>query len=265
MQIGRGSSEITAPPPNSSGTVAHGQVVDTETAQEFMRQALEMVQLPEMEGIAQELEEKSRRFQAALAPDAIGDLSDERTRALLRTIFTTRRRAGDIMGALGAGELHAQLAELLHGAAPVAARFDRFDRELAAIEPAIRRDIAGEALHFYDPERHWMWTRWMWDPDLRTGALPLVTMQEFDLHGTTAGETYLKVGTAVAFVNQTGRAVGFTRYGSEAFGIDVYLACVYGIYLYTITRMRMTQEFNKVIPPLPQLVRRLLGTHRMEI
>jgi hypothetical protein len=245
--------------------VAQGQVVDTETAQEFMRQALEMVQLPEMEGIAQELEDKSRRFQRILAPDVVRDLPEERLRGLLRTIFATRRRAGEIIDAIGAESLRLELADLLHGAGPIATRVDRFDEALAAIDPAIRRDVAGESLHFYDPERHWMWTRWMWDPNLRTGALPLVTMQEFDLQGSTAGQTYLKVGTAIAFVNQTGRAVGFTRYGSEAFGIDVYLACVYGVYLYTITRMRMTQEFNKVIPPLPQLVRRLLGTHRMEI
>jgi hypothetical protein len=245
--------------------VAEGQVVDTETAQEFMRQALDMVQLPEMEGIAQELEEKSRRFQAALAPSALVELPDDRLRALLRTIFTTRRRATEVISEVGADRLRAELLDLLHGVGPVATRVDRFDDALSVIEPAVRRDIAGESLHFYDPERHWLWTRWMWDPELRTGALPLVTMQEFDLLGASPGQTYRKVGTAIAFVNQTGRAVGFTRYGSEAFGIDVYLACVYGIYLYTITRMRMTQEFNKVIPPLPQLVRRLLGTHRMEI
>jgi hypothetical protein len=245
--------------------VAQGQVVDTETAQEFMRQALEMVQLPEMEGIAQELEDKSRRFQAVLEPAALAAMTDEGLRALLRTIFATRRRAPEVMAEAGAQNLRAELAALLHGQDPIASRIDRFDGAMAAIEPAIRRDVAGEVLHFHDPDRHWLWTRWMWDPELRTGALPLVTMQEFDLNGSTAGQTYLKVGTAIAFVNQTGRAVGFTRYGSEAFGVDVYLACVYGIYLYTITRMRMTQEFNKVIPPLPQLVRRLLGTHRMEV
>jgi hypothetical protein len=245
--------------------VAQGQVVDTETAQEFMRQALEMVQLPEMEGIAQELELKSQRFQEVLSPTALAALPDDRLRGLLRSIFATRRRADEVIRIIGSECLRTEIGTLLHGSENIVARVDRFDDALSAIEPAIRRDIAGEALHFYNPDRHWMWTRWMWDPDLRTGALPLVTMQELDLEGSTAGQTYLKVGTAIAFVNQTGRAVGFTRYGSEAFGIDVYLACVYGIYLYTITRLRMTQEFNKVIPPLPQLVRRLLGTHRMEV
>jgi hypothetical protein len=46
--------------------------------------------------------------------------------------------------------------------------------------------------------------------------------------------------------------------------VDVYLAAIYGIYLYTVTRLRMTQEFNRVIPQLPDLVRRLLGVHRLE-
>ena len=47
--------------------------------------------------------------------------------------------------------------------------------------------------------------------------------------------------------------------GASPFAVDVYLAAIYGIYLYTVTRLRMTQEFNRVIPQLPDLVRRLLG------
>jgi hypothetical protein len=32
-----------------------------------------------------------------------------------------------------------------------------------------------------------------------------------------------------------------------------------------VTRMRMTREFNQVIPRLPDLARRILGVRRMEI
>jgi hypothetical protein len=39
---------------------------------------------------------------------------------------------------------------------------------------------------------------------------------------------------------------------------------IYGVYMYTVTRLRMTQEFNRVIPPLPDLVRRLLGVYRLD-
>lgn len=242
-----------------------GQVVDTEAAKEFMRQALEMMPAAELEAIASELELKARRFQEALSQESLERMTRLRLRAVLRTIFATRRKAAEVMDTVGVEALAAALKALLYGSEPLSARIDRFDAALGGIEPAWRRDVAGEALHFTDPERHWLWTRWMWDPEIKTGALPLVTMQDFDLEAATPGDTYLRVGQAVAFVNETGRAIGFTRYGSEAFGIDVYLACVYGVYLYTITRMRMTQEFNKVIPPLPQLARRLLGTHRMEL
>ncbi len=51
---------------------------------------------------------------------------------------------------------------------------------------------------------------------------------------------------------------------ASRFAVDVYLAAIYGVYLYTVLRMRMTQEFNKVVPELPALVRRLLSVNRLE-
>jgi hypothetical protein len=62
-----------------------------------------------------------------------------------------------------------------------------------------------------------------------------------------------------------GEAAGFQRGGRGLLGTDVYLACVYVVYLYTVTRMRMTKEFNKVIPRFPELTRRLLGIYKMEV
>ena len=46
---------------------------------------------------------------------------------------------------------------------------------------------------------------------------------------------------------------------------DVFLACVYAVYMYTVLRLRMTQEFNRIVPELPDLVRRLLGVYRPEV
>ena len=76
----------------------------------------------------------------------------------------------------------------------------------------------------------------------------------------------MKVGVAVAFVRATGEAADFMRFGmhNSPFGIDVFLSCVYAVYLYTTLRLRMTQEFNKVVPQLPELSRRLLGVWKME-
>ena len=59
-------------------------------------------------------------------------------------------------------------------------------------------------------------------------------------------------------------AAGFRTSGHGVFGTDVFLASVYAVYMYTTLRMRMTQEFNRVIPELAELVSRLLGVHRLE-
>ena len=63
-------------------------------------------------------------------------------------------------------------------------------------------------------------------------------------------------------MHETGEAVGFREISRNAFGTDVYLACVYVIYAYTVLKMRMTNEFNKVMPGLPEFCRRLLGVHK---
>jgi hypothetical protein len=103
----------------------------------------------------------------------------------------------------------------------------------------------------------------MWDPRTQTGSLALVTEDDYDLNAPDRGEGYLRVGEAMAFVNETGKQVGFTSAGPGLFGVDIFLACVYSVYMYTVLRLRMTQEFNKIVPELPDLVRRLLGVHRL--
>ena len=242
--------------------MSEGQVVDTESAQEFMREALGKITEAEQNAIAFELQKKHARFCELLSKPR--RLSADELRVLLRAIFSTRRRVPDFLDGPVAGELPAWIDDLLRSDAPVAERFQVFYDRLAGFPDTLRHDLASELLHFTSPDDYWLWTRWVWDRTTRTGALPLVTQEEYELSGETAGETYLRVGRATAFVHETGKAAGFTRIGEGTFGVDVYLACVYGVYVYTTVRMRMTQEFNRVIPPLPELCRRFLGVYRME-
>ena len=263
-----------------------GQVVDTETAQEFIAQALEKAERAELGDIVAELEKKSARFKALLGPESLATIDRSRLRIILRSIFATRRMTDAIIDVMEVGALQSAFDQLLYGSSPTPARFQQFVDGLAGFwndvrlarkplpgsdEPDVPEnilcDLASEILHFSTPDDYWLWTRWMWDPRVGTGALPLVTMDDIDLHGRNAGETYLKVGEAVAFVRATGEAVGFVKFGvgNSPFGIDVFLSCVYAVYMYTTLRLRMTQEFNKVVPQLPELSRRLLGVWRMEI
>ena len=101
----------------------------------------------------------------------------------------------------------------------------------------------------------------MFDPNTNTGALPLVTNEEFELMGSTHGASYLKVGRAVAFVHSMAESVEFQFINRSLFGTDVYLSCVYVIYAYTVLKIKMTDEFNKVMPGLNEFSRRILGIY----
>jgi hypothetical protein len=256
-----------------------GQIVDTETAREFMTQTLEKITQAELGDIAGELERKTQRFQELLSPVHLPILSEDELVALLRHMFATRRKARQIAETQKVDFFRAELPALLYGTDDPPRRLQAFvdalggftpqgvnlNKDGASLPENVCSDVASELLHFTSPENHWLWTRWMWDPKPGTGALPLVVEDEYDLSGISPGEIYTKVGVAVAFVRATGDASGFTRLGRGPYGVDVFLACVYAIYMYTTLRLRMTQEFNKVVPPLPELVRRLLGVWRFDL
>lgn len=268
-----------------------GQPVDMAAAQEFMQATLAKIERDELHAVEAELQEKGRRLQALVNPEVLPDLTEDQLYRLLRTVFATRRRAREILAEVGPVELQTAIHQLLYTSTPVEIRFQQFvdamtgffgdvrllrpkksadsrarqSAEEAALKENVFCDLGSELLHFTNPGEYWLWTRWVWDPKAGTGAMPLVTMEECDLHGRTVGETYLKLGVAMAFVKATGDAAGFSNLGSGPYGLDVFLACVYVVYMYTTLRMRMTQEFNKVVPQMPELIRRILGVWRMEI
>jgi hypothetical protein len=236
-----------------------GPVVDTQSAQEFSREILDRITVPELQAIAAGLERKSLAMRDVLlagsAPDRAG------LRQVLGLTFATRRKADQILDAIGAEPLAAAIGDLLDHEQDLATRFDRFDAVLSGLTaPAF--DLPAELLHFTHPGQYWLWTRWLWDPATSTGSLGLVTTDDVDLtEGASRGEIYLTVGRATAFVNETGKAAGFTDAAPGLFGADMFLAAVYGVYMYTVLRMRMTREFNELVPKLPDLIRRLLGIY----
>lgn len=238
-----------------------GQVVDTPVASDFFQRVLAQSTVEELSRIGDDLEYKSTAMRA-IAGDDPATMTEDSLRELLGWVFCTRRRVDRVLALTRPAELAAGIAELLHGSDGIDARYERF-AELLAPLPGVAADLPGELLHFLDPARYWLWTRWMWDPAAETGALKLVTTEDTELGGWGArpGATYLAVGRAVVFVEETGKAAGFTDIGRGLFGTDVFLAAVYGIYLNTVLGMRMTREFTAMLPGLTELTRRLLGVH----
>ena len=248
----------------SGAPISGSAAVDASSAVEFMREALIKISEDEIGTVAELLSRKRSLLAPAFEESALRRANADAVRPILSRVFATRRRSDEILVAVGAPALSDAIATLVHGSGSLAGRFKRFDDALPALEGPVRRELAGECLHFADPESHWLWARWMWDPEARTGSLPLLMVDGFDFSGADSGAVYLRVGTATAAVIATADELGFRRMRANPFAVDVYLAAIYGIYLYTVTRLRMTQEFNRVIPQLPDLVRRLLGVYRLE-
>ena len=242
-----------------------GQVVDTDSAAEFMRETLEKVSSEDFSALSRLLATKAAGFRDLMgAPGRARALDRADLRRVLRSVFSTRRKADALLDGIGPERLGAAIDDLLYGSDALTDRFSTFDA-LLVDEPDAGFDLPSEILHFTDPDRYWLWTRWMWNPRTSTGSLALVTVDEFDLFAPSRGEGYLRVGEATAFVDQTGKAAGFTAMAPGLFGTDIFLACVYCVYMYTVLRLRMTQEFNRIVPELPDLVRRLLGVYRPEV
>ncbi len=235
------------------------RVVDSEAAMEFIKEATKVASGSELEDIGRRLEAKSRLFREILAEDRLGDLDEAALRRLLGSIFSLRRKAGRLLRATDLGTLRGELGALLYGEGPVTARFDRFVEQVRGLERAMIVALASETLHYTDPGRYWLWTHWIWNPQSGTGALPLVTREAVDLKAASDGEVYEKVGRALAVVNAHGHASGFSRSGRGLFGTDVFLACVYAVYMFTVFRVKLSNEFNRILPELPELVQRVLG------
>lgn len=245
-----------------------GQVVDTPTAREFTKLALQRVSEAQLERVAGKVEYKAERMQELLAGSSLASWGEEDAIEALRWVFSSRRKAKVILDTLTLNGFVDAVTRLLHGSGAAGRRLEDFHAILGTVGRGVPEstgfDLGSELLHFSNPDTYWLWTRWMWNPESETGALPLIVMEEVEIDGGTVADTYERIGLAMAFVDEVGAAAGFRTPGHGVFGTDVFLASVYAVYMYTTLRMRMTQEFNRVIPELGELVSRLLGVHRLE-
>jgi len=237
------------------------EVVDSEAAREFMKEATKVATGTELEGIGERLEMKSRVFRELLAEDRLAALDEEGLQRLLSRIFSLRRKAGRLVRQNSLERLRDEFRRLLYGPEGVAGRFDRFVEQVEGLDKGMVVSLASETLHFADPRRYWLWTHWIWNPDTGKGALALVTQESVDLAAETDGGVYAKVGEAMASVDAMGHAVGYSRSGRGLFGTDIFLACVYAVYMFTVFRVKLSQEFNRILPELPELAERVLGVH----
>jgi hypothetical protein len=206
---------------------------------------------------------------AALIERSGGGLTLDDFESLLDLVFTARRRVFPALGALGAAQVTARVSELLWGNAPLAQRMQGFvdampgaagmDRDSFRAAAKVRRaawDFAAELVHFGDPEKYPLMSRWVWDQGTQSGAL-----REF-IRGSDGAMEIPVANSPESF--EGARKWLAERIGEEGvyrdvhFWIDLVQAQAYTTYFRSVTEGGLGADFGRGTPAHEQ-VKKLLG------
>ncbi len=233
---------------------------------ETLQEALGQTDPQDLVTVAGELAMRHERFTTLLAsPDSIRDLSPDDWRWIARSVAVARRHAATLVEYLTEHNIAVLARELLHGEGPVSIRVAGFVARLQDLDPRMRLELATGLLHYTFPEDHWLWTRWLWDTTTHTGILPLLAGSVHNLVADDVADGYVKVGSVTAMSMRFAEGTGLLtpelteNPRRRPFAPDAFLACAYSIYLYGVTSWRLSREFNRLLPTLPNMMRRLLG------
>jgi hypothetical protein len=197
---------------------------------------------------------KSEMFRDALAAEL--DLKTFRT--LCAHMATVRRRIGAHAQPDSFPAMRERVLALISGSKGADARMAEFcagfpdDRDHRWV-----RDLAAELLHYGDPERHPLMTRWVWDARTNTGVLREIWHGE-DVDNTTIDvpdgyPTFLALREELAQYLSTN---GVFR--DVLFYVDVLVAQVYADYIGERGGTYLRADFATAEDPMLH-VRRILG------
>ncbi|MFC2969631.1 hypothetical protein [Acidimangrovimonas pyrenivorans] len=118
---------------------------------------------------------KSSLFEEMLGKGKVHELSETEFLDLAAFITPVRRRVGAWLAENGFELLRVRLEELLAGWTDTTSADERLARFTSKFpdDKAHRwvRDLGAEVLHFIDPERYPLMTRWVWDAKVGSGVL----------------------------------------------------------------------------------------------
>lgn len=178
------------------------------------------------------LTRKHEMFSRVLAEEALGTMNQAAFDALVETVFTARRRLPRALVGAKLDWVVAAVRELLYGTAALSERMAGFVETLHVGGTKERRaawDLGAELLHYRDPVRYPLMSRWVWDVNTMTGALRELlrgndTMRVIPLDGSP--ETFEGARREIAeFLATEG------YYQDVPFLVDLLLAKAYSDYV----------------------------------
>ncbi len=241
---------------------------DDPELQANLQEALAQVAPEDVIAIADELAERHTRLFLDLEPASAQFASSFAD--IASAVTHTKANARTITNYFAQGD-YSLFEQLLHGGAPASVRVAVFVEKLNALDTRLALELATGLLHNALPSQHWLWTRWLWDPTVGTGILPLLAGSVHNLQADNLADGYVRVGAVTAMSVKFGEGTGLftdelTSDPKRApFANSAFLACAYSVYLYGTTSWRLSREFNGLLPTLPNMARRLLGLRKSGI
>ncbi|MCX2726777.1 hypothetical protein OO015_04615 [Thermomicrobium sp. 4228-Ro] len=237
--------------------------------QETLLEGLGQVAPDDVEAIATEL--AARRERLAPLVDAVtsgGAGEPDFWHELTRAVTATARQAEALCDPAASERTRAALPLLVAEGMPVEERLEAFIAR-CGLDTRLALELATGVLHLRAPWHYWLWTRWLWDARYGTGILPLLASSSHALEGQSIGVQYRQLRPLIALGAELGRNSGLICADLAddphigPFATDAFLAIAYSVYLYGITNWRLSREFNRLLPSVPQLARRLLGLPKL--
>jgi len=252
---------------------------DDPELQKYLQEALGQVAPDDVIAIADELVERHTRLFVDIEPVSVKLASASadsfyavaHTKANARTLsnhFGLESNGSPLVQ--GQAPAFQMFDELVHGDSPTPVRVASFVEKLNALDTRLTLELATGLLHNISPKENWLWTRWLWDPTVGTGILPLLAGSTHNLTAENLADGYSRVGAVTAMSMKFGEGTGL--FTSELmdnekrapFANSAFLACAYSVYLYGTTSWRLSREFNGLLPTLPNMARRLLGLPKVK-
>lgn len=214
------------------------------------------------------LEHKSQLFRALLAEDRLEQFDMEGVETLLETVMPARKRLWPALERMGQDDLKAALRHLVYGEGPLEERLGAFVDRIpvgvagdAKAEKKLRRaahDFAAEVLHFLDPKRYPLMTRWVWDQGTHSGAVRELVKGGDTLSSVPLGAAPGVYEAARVWIAEQLAAQGVYR--EAHFVVDLFLAHAYADYMRAMSSGMglLNADFGGNADPL-ETVKRLLG------
>jgi hypothetical protein len=235
---------------------------DDPELQKALQDSLALVSPEDVIAIVDELAERHRRLFSGLDTEPARLASSFAD--IAAAVTHTKANARTITSYFIQSDF-ASFNELLNGGVPAPVRVSSFVEKLNSLDTRLALELVTGLLHNISPNSNWLWTRWLWDPTTGTGILPLLAGSTHNLLADNLADGYARVGAVTAmsmkFAEGTGLFVDeLTSNQKRAqFANSAFLACAYAVYMYGSTSWRLSRDFNELLPPLPNMARRLLG------